>query len=75
MEKIASLIIIGGTVLWLFSIFALEGRWQWQMLSALVLTVGIFCAHFWEEFQDAGDGGQDAGDGGQDAGDGGTPGE
>lgn len=55
MEKIASLIIVLGTALWLFSIFALEGRWQWQMLSALVLTIGIFCAHFWEEFQDSDD--------------------
>lgn len=75
MEKIASLIIILGTALWLFSIFALEGRWQWQMLSALVLTVGIFCAHFWEEFQDSGDEGHDSGDEFQDSGDGGTSGE
>ena len=52
MEKLASLIIIIGTFLWLFSIFALKGRWQWQMFSALVLTVGIFCAHFWEELRD-----------------------
>jgi len=74
-EKIASLIIILGTALWLFSIFALEGRWQWQMLSALVLTVGIFCAHFWEEFQDSGDGEQGSGDEFQDVGDGDTPGE
>ena len=52
MEKLASLIIIIGTLLWLFSIFVLEGRWQWQMLSALVLIIGIFCAHFWEELRD-----------------------
>ena len=52
MEKVASLIIIIGTLLWLFSILALGGRWQWQMLSALVLTVGILCAHFWEELRD-----------------------
>ena len=52
MEKLASLIIIIGTCLWLFSVLALEGRWQWQMFSALVLTVGIFCAHFWEELRD-----------------------
>ena len=52
MEKLASLIIIIGTFLWLFSIFVLEGRWQWQMFSALVLTVGIFTAHFWEELRD-----------------------
>ncbi len=52
MEKIASLIIIIGTFLWLFSILALGGRWQWQMLSALVLIIGIFTAHFWEELRD-----------------------
>ena len=52
MEKLASLIIIIGTFLWLFSIFVLEARWQWQMLSAFVLIVGIFFAHFWEELRD-----------------------
>lgn len=52
MEKLASLIIIIGTLLWLFSIFVLEARWQWQMFSALVLTAGIFCAHFWEELRE-----------------------
>ena len=52
MEKLSSLIIIIGTFLWLFSVLALEGRWQWQIFSAVVLTVGIFCAHFWEELRD-----------------------
>ena len=42
MEKVASTIIIIGTFLWLFSVIVLEGRWQWQMFSALVLTIGIF---------------------------------
>ena len=51
MEKVAGFIIILGTLLWLFSVIALEGRWQWQMFSALVLTIGIFCAHFWEELR------------------------
>ena len=55
MEKLASLIIIIGTFLWLFSVLALEGRWQWQMFSALVLIVGIFCAHFWEELRSTDD--------------------
>ncbi|MCY3724139.1 MAG: hypothetical protein OXG97_18130 [Candidatus Poribacteria bacterium] len=59
MEKLASLIIIIGTFLWLFSIFALEGRWQWQIFSAIVLTVGIFCAHFWEELRDTEDSGEE----------------
>ena len=52
MEKLASLIIIIGTLLWLFSIFFLEARWQWQMFSAFVLIIGIFFAHFWEELRD-----------------------
>ncbi len=52
MEKLASLIIIIGTFVWLFSILVLEGSWQWQMFSALVLIIGIFFAHFWEEFRD-----------------------
>ena len=55
MEKVASTIIIIGSLLWLFSIIALEGRWQWQMFAALVLTIGIFWAHFWEELRDTGD--------------------
>lgn len=55
MEKVASLIIILGTFLWLFSVLVLEGRWQWQMFSALVLVVGIFCAHFWEELRNTDD--------------------
>ena len=52
MEKVASAIIIIGSFLWLFSVIALDGRWQWQMFSALVLTIGIFLAHFWEELRD-----------------------
>ena len=52
MEKVASIIIIIGTFLWLFSVIVLEGRWQWQMFAALVLTIGIFTAHFWEELRD-----------------------
>ena len=52
MEIIASAIIIFGTFLWLFSVIILDGRWQWQMFAALVLTIGIFLAHFWEELRD-----------------------
>ncbi len=62
MEKLASAIIILGTGLWLFSILVLGGRWQWQMLSALVLTIGIFCAHFWEELRDTGENSEDSDD-------------
>ena len=52
MEKLAGLIIFIGTGLWLVSIFFLGGRWQWQMLAALILTIGIFLAHFWEELSE-----------------------
>ncbi len=52
MEKLASIIIVIGTVLWLVSVLFLGGRWQWQMFAALILTVGIFIAHFWEELSE-----------------------
>ena len=52
MEKLASVIIILGTVFWFISILFLGGRWQWQMLAALILTIGIFIAHFWEELSE-----------------------
>ena len=50
MEKLASFIIIIGTILWFVSVLFLGGSWQWQMFAALILTIGIFTAHFWEEF-------------------------
>ncbi len=52
MEKLASIIIVIGTILWLVSVLFLGGRWQWQMFAALILTVGIFIAHFWEELSE-----------------------
>lgn len=52
MEKLAGFIIFLGTGIWLVSILFLGGRWQWQMFAALVLTIGIFLAHFWEELSD-----------------------
>ena len=52
MEKLASLIIIIGTILWFVSVLFLGGSWQWQMFAALILTIGIFMAHFWEEFNE-----------------------
>ena len=61
MEKLSSLIIIIGTLLWLFSILVFEARWQWQMFSALVLIIGILCAHFWEEFRET-DSNEESGD-------------
>ena len=55
MEKLASFIIIIGTILWLASVLFLGGSWQWQMFAALILTIGIFMAHFWEEFNEGKD--------------------
>ncbi|MYF99564.1 hypothetical protein F4212_10625 [Candidatus Poribacteria bacterium] len=52
MEKLASIIIIFGTILWLVSVLFLGGSWQWQMFAALILTIGIFTAHFWEELSE-----------------------
>jgi fatty acid desaturase len=52
MERLAGFIIIVGTVLWLISVLFLGGRWQWQMFAALVLIIGIFTAHFWEELSE-----------------------
>ena len=53
MEKLASVIIIIGTILWFVSVLFLGGRWQWQMFAALILTIGIWIlAHFWEELSE-----------------------
>ena len=52
MEKLASFVIIIGTILWFVSVLFLGGSWQWQMFAALILTIGIFMAHFWEEFNE-----------------------
>ena len=49
MEKLASLFIIIGAVSWVISIFLMDGRWQPQLLSAAILSLGIFIAHVWEE--------------------------
>ncbi len=55
MEKLASVIIIIGTAFWFFSVLFLGGRWQWQMFAALILIIGIFIAHFWEELSEGKD--------------------
>ena len=49
MERLVGFILIIGSVLWLISIFFLEGRWQWQMFSAAIIIIGIVAAHMWEE--------------------------
>ena len=51
MEKLAYVLIFIGAIFWVFSIFApqVQGRWQAQLLAALILIVGIIIAHVWEE--------------------------
>lgn len=49
MERLVSLILIIGAVLWLISVFFRDGRWQWQMFSAAIIIIGIVAAHMWEE--------------------------
>jgi len=49
MERLVSLILIIGAVLWFISIFFLDGRWQWQIFSAAIIITGIVAAHIWEE--------------------------
>ena len=57
MEKLACIIIIGGTLFWLFSIIFLGGGWKPQMLAAGVLCIGIFVMYASEGFveQETGD--------------------
>lgn len=49
MERLAYVLIFVGAIFWVFSIFAMQGRWQAQLLAALILIVGIIIAHVWEE--------------------------
>jgi fatty acid desaturase len=49
MEKLAITLIIIGAVFWCFSIFFMEAGWQPQILSAVILIIGIIIAHVWEE--------------------------
>ena len=49
MEKLAYALIFIGAIFWAFSIFAMGGRWQAQLLAAVILIVGIMIAHVWEE--------------------------
>lgn len=49
MEKLAYTLIFIGAIFWVFSIFVMGGRWQPQILAAVILIVGIIIAHVWEE--------------------------
>ncbi|MDE0042871.1 MAG: hypothetical protein OXT74_12605 [Candidatus Poribacteria bacterium] len=49
MERLISIIIVVGALIWLAGVLVFDGRWQWQMFAAAVIIVGIIAAHIWEE--------------------------
>ena len=49
MERLISIIIVVGSLIWLAGILLFDGRWQWQVFAAAVIIVGIIAAHIWEE--------------------------
>jgi len=42
-------LIVVGTFTWLYSIFFLEAKWQYQIVGIGMISIGIFLAHIWEE--------------------------
>ena len=49
MERLISIIIVVGALIWFAGILLFDGRWQWQVFAAAVIIVGIIAAHIWEE--------------------------
>lgn len=49
MEKLISIIIIGGALIWFAAVLFFEARWQWQVFAGAIIIVGIIAAHIWEE--------------------------
>ncbi len=49
MYALAYFFIIVGTVFWGLSIFIWKGDPIYQLISILIVTIGIFAAHSWEE--------------------------
>ncbi|MCD6505891.1 hypothetical protein J7M22_04610 [Candidatus Poribacteria bacterium] len=49
LDKIAYLFISVGSIGWIFSILVYKGDIRYQLVSILIIGLGIFCAHFWEE--------------------------
>jgi uncharacterized membrane protein len=43
-------LIILGSAGWVFSIIVMKGEIIYQLISMGVVSLGIFAAHFWEEF-------------------------
>ena len=46
---LAYFLITLGAVGWVFSIFVMKGAPSYQMISMVIVTLGIFIAHSWEE--------------------------
>lgn len=49
LDKIAYLFISAGSIFWIASILIYKGDIRFQLVSILIIGLGIFCAHFWEE--------------------------
>lgn len=49
MERLISIIIVVGALIWFASVLFLDGRWQGQMFAGAIIIVGIIAAHIWEE--------------------------
>ena len=49
MEKLAGILIFVGAIFWVTTILFLDGRWEYQLFAAVILAIGIFVAHLWEE--------------------------
>jgi hypothetical protein len=49
LDKIAYLFISAGALSWIASILIYKGDIRYQLVSILIISIGIFLAHFWEE--------------------------
>jgi uncharacterized membrane protein len=50
MYILVAFLIVLGSAGWLFSILVMKGDIIYQLISMGVIALGIFAAHFWEEF-------------------------
>lgn len=42
-------LVFTGTVLWLYALFGMGARWQYQLLGISMMAIGVILAHLWEE--------------------------
>jgi len=50
MYILVAFLIILGSAGWILSIIVMKGEIIYQLISMGVIAIGIFAAHFWEEF-------------------------